>query len=160
MGYDLTLEISGPTDQVRLSYRSDPPLPTADILSLLAFGYSRRLQEFAPEAKNPFSSASASALLSQALSSQVTGRVQRLFGVSRVKLSPNSQQLGTLGGPVLTIEQQLSPQLPLTYETTTANSQYRVFEFEWTVSPRMSVRGFRDQNGIFGLELKFRKRFK
>ena len=158
--YDLTLEVSGPPGRIRLSYRSDPPLPAEDILSLLAFGYSRRLEEFAPASRNSFSSMGASALLSQALSSQVTGRVQRLFGVSRVKLSPYSQQLGTLGGPVLTIEQQLSPQLTLTYETTTANSQYRIFEFEWTVSPRMSVRGFRDQNGIFGLELKFRKRFK
>ncbi len=158
--YDLTLEVSGPTDQIRLSYRSDPPLPTSDILSLLAFGYSRRLQEFAPEAKNPFSSASASALLSSALSSQVTGRIQRLFGVSRIKFSPSSTELGTLGGPVLTVEQQLSPALTLTYETSTANSQYRVIEFEYTVNPRMSVRGFRDQNGIFGLELKFRKRFK
>ncbi len=158
--YDLTLEVSGPTDQIRFSYRSDPPLPTMDILSLLAFGYSRRLQEFAPEAKNPFSSASASALLSQALSSPVTGRIQRLFGVSRIKFSPSSTELGTLGGPVLTVEQQLSPALTLTYETSTANSQYRVIEFEYTVNPRMSVRGFRDQNGIFGLELKFRKRFK
>jgi translocation and assembly module TamB len=158
--YDLTLEISGPTDQIRFSYRSDPPLPTQDILSLLAFGYSKRLEEFAPEATNPFSSASASALLSQALSSQVTGRIQRLFGVSRVKFSPSSTELGALGGPVLTVEQQLSPALTLTYETSTANSQYRVVEFEFTVNPRMSVRGFRDQNGIFGLELKFRKRFK
>jgi translocation and assembly module TamB len=158
--YDLTLEVSGPTDQIRFSYRSDPPLPTADILSLLAFGYSRRLEEFAPEARNPFSSASASALLSQALSSQVTGRIQRLFGVSRIKFSPSSTELGSLGGPVLTVEQQLSPALTLTYETSTANSQYRVIEFEFAVNPRMSVRGFRDQNGIFGLELKFRKRFK
>ena len=158
--YDLTLEISGPTDQIRFSYRSDPPLPTQDILSLLAFGYSRRLEEFAPEAKNPVSSAGASALLSTALSSQVTGRIQRLFGVSRIKYSPTSAELGTLGGPVLTVEQQLSPNLTLTYQTSTANSQYRVIEFEYTFSPRMSVRGFRDQNGIFGLELKFRKRFR
>lgn len=158
--YDLTLEISGPQDQVRLSYRSDPPLPTQDILSLLAFGYSKRLEEFAPESKNPFSSAGASALLSQALSSQVTGRIQRLFGVSRIKYSPTSAELGTLGGPVLTVEQQLSPDLTLTYETSTANSQYRVVEFEYTVNPRMAIRGFRDQNGIFGLELKFLKRFK
>ena len=158
--YDLTLEISGPPDRIRFSYRSDPPLPTADILSLLAFGYSRRLEEFAPENKNPFSTAGASALLSQALSSQMTGRIQRLFGVSRIKFSPASTELGTLSGPVLTVEQQLSPALTLTYETSTANSQYRVIEFEFTVNPRMSVRSFRDQNGIFGLELKFRKRFK
>ena len=158
--YDLTLEVSGPPDQVRFSYRSDPPLPTQDILSLLAFGYSKRLEEFAPESRSPFSSMGTSALLSQALSSPVTGRIQRLFGVSRIKYAPSSAELGTLGGPVLTIEQQISSALTLTYETSTANSQYRVIEFEWAVNPRMSVRGFRDQNGIFGLELLFRKRFK
>jgi len=158
--YDLTLEVSGTPDHVRFSYRSDPPLPTQDILSLLAFGYSKRQEEFAPETRNPFSSMGASALLSQALSNPVTGRIQRLFGVSRIKFSPTSAELGTLGGPVLTVEQQLSSALTLTYQTSTANSQYRVIEFEYTVSPRMSVRGFRDQNGIFGLELQFRKRFK
>jgi len=159
--YDLTLEVAGPPDQIHFSYRSDPPLPTEDILSLLAFGYSKRLEEFAPQPTSPFtSSGAASALLSQALSTQMSGRIQRLFGVSRIKLSPTTGEVGTLGGPVLTVEQQLSPQLTLTYQTSTANSLYRVIEFEWTVSPRMSVRGFRDQNGIFGLELKFRKRFK
>src|SRR5208337_4439266 len=30
--YDLTLDISGPLDRLRSSYRSDPPLPTGDIL--------------------------------------------------------------------------------------------------------------------------------
>lgn len=159
--YDLTLEVAGPPDQIRFSYRSDPPLPTEDILSLLAFGYSKRLEEFAPQPTNPFStSGAASALLSQALSTQVSGRIQRLFGVSRIKLSPTTGEIGMLGGPVLTVEQQLSPELTLTYQTSTANSLYRVIEFNWTVSPRMEVRGFRDQNGIFGLELKFRKRFK
>ncbi|MEJ2006556.1 MAG: translocation/assembly module TamB domain-containing protein [Acidobacteriota bacterium] len=158
--YDLTLEVSGPPDKVQFSYRSDPPLPTEDILSLLAFGYSKRLEEFAPSPSNPFSSASASALLSTALSSPVSGRIQRLFGVSRIKFAPTSGQVGTLGGPVLTVEQQLSPQLTLTYQTSTANSLDRVVEFEWVVSPRLSVRGFRDQNGIIGMELKFRKRFK
>ncbi len=157
--YDLTLEVSGPPDQIKFSYRSDPPLPTEDILSLLAFGYSRRLEEFAPQPTSPLSSAS-TGLLSQALSSQISGRIQRLFGVSRIKLSPTSSEVGTLGGPVLTIEQQLSSKLTLTYQTSTANSLYRVIEFDFTVDPRMSVRGFRDQNGIFGLELKFRKRFK
>ncbi len=157
--YDLTLELSGPPDRIKLSYRSDPPLPTEDILSLLAFGYSRRLEEFAPQPTSPLSSAS-TGLLSQALSSQISGRIQRLFGVSRIKLSPISSEVGTLGGPVLTIEQQLSSKLTLTYQTSTANSLYRVIEFDFTVNPRMSVRGFRDQNGIFGLELKFRKRFK
>lgn len=159
--YDLTLEVSGPPDRIRLSYRSDPPLPTEDILSLLAFGYSKRLEEFAPQATNPFSgSGAASALLSQALSTQMSGRIQRLFGVSRIKLSPTTGEVGMLGGPVLTVEQQLSPDLTLTYQTSTANSLYRVIEFNWTVSPRMAVRAFRDQNGIFALELKFRKRFK
>jgi translocation and assembly module TamB len=157
--YDLTIEISGPPDRLRLAYRSDPPLPTEDILSLLAFGFSQRQQAFSPTTRNPSSSAGASALLSEALSNQVTGRIQRLFGVSRIKYSPYSTQPGALGRPVLTVEQQLAPDLTLTYETSTANSQYRVIEFVWSVNERMDVRGFRDQNGIFGLEIRFKRRF-
>jgi translocation and assembly module TamB len=159
--YDLTLDISGPFERLKLAYRSDPPLPTADILSLLALGYSGREEEMSVAgAPHASTSVGASALLSEALSSQVTGRIQRLFGVSRIKIDPNVGAPGYGSGARVTVEQQVTRDFTVTYVTNTAYSQYRIIQVEWALSDKVSLLGVRDQNGVFGLELKFRQRFK
>jgi translocation and assembly module TamB len=158
--YDLSIQVSGPFDRLRFSYRSDPPLPVEDILSLLAFSQPQRSQSMGTGNSRSFSSVGASALLSEALSSQISGRIQELFGVSRVKIAPSPEDLPITAGPVVTVEQQPSPDLTITYSTSTGNSQYRVIQFEWDVSQNMSIVGVSDYNGVFGLELRFRKRFK
>ena len=159
--YDLTVNVSGPLERVKVSYRSDPPLPTTDIVSLLAFGYASQQEEMATRTNQPVQSVGASALLSQALSTQVSGRIQRLFGVSRIKVDPNLGGLGyTAGGARVTVEQQMTRDLTLTYVTLTSTSQQRIIQFEWNLSDRISLVGLRDHDGIFGMELKFRQRFK
>jgi translocation and assembly module TamB len=158
--YELYLDITGPFDRLKFAYRSDPPLPTEDILSMLALGYSRQEEQVTTAAGRPYSTVGASALLSEALSSQVTGRIQRLFGVSRIKVDPNVGLPGFGSGLRVTVEQRITSDLTLTYVTNTAYSQYRIIQFEWSVSEKVAVIGVRDQNGIFGLELRFRQRFK
>ncbi len=158
--YDLTIDISGPFDRLKVVYRSDPPLPTTDILSLLALGFSRQQSEMSTAVSRPMPAVEAGSLLSQALSSQVGGRVQRLFGVSRVKIDPNVGGPGNTSGARVTVEQQVTRDLTLTYVTNTASSQYRVIQFEWALSDTTSLVGVRDQNGIFGMELKFHRRFR
>lgn len=158
--YDLTLDISGPLDRIKMAYRSDPPLPTSGILSLLALGYSRQEGELSTTGQEHFSSVGASALLSEALSSQMTGRIQRLFGVSRIKIDPNVSGPESAGGARVTVEQQVMRELTLTYITDTSSSQRRVVQFEWQVSDNVSLLGIRDRNGIFGVEVKFRRRYK
>jgi translocation and assembly module TamB len=158
--YNLTLDISGPMDRLKFSYRSDPPLPTTDILSLLALGYVQQEEAFSPVGGSPTTAIGASAILSQALSSQVTGRIQHLFGVSRIKIDPNVGVPGFGSGARVTVEQQVTHDLTLTYVTDTSYSQYRIIQFEWNISDNISVLGVRDQNGIFGMEFRFRRRFK
>jgi translocation and assembly module TamB len=148
-------------DRLKISYRSDPPLPTSDVLSLLAFGYARQQEEMATTTTQPLPAVGASALLSEALSSQVSGRIQQLFGVSRIKIDPNVGGLGaSTGGARVTVEQQVTRDLTITYVTTTDSSQRRIIQFEWVLSDKVSLIGERDQNGIFGGELRFRQRFK
>ena len=48
--YDLTLDISGPFDRLKFSYRSDPPLANTDIISLLALGYVQQEGAFSTAA--------------------------------------------------------------------------------------------------------------
>jgi len=158
--YDLTLDISGPIDRLKFSYRSDPPLANTDIVSLLALGYVRQEGSFAAVGGSPTATIGATAILSEALSSQTTSRIQHLFGVSRIKIDPNVAVPGFGSGARVTVEQQVAHDLTLTYVTDTSYSQYRIIQFEWNVSDNVSVLGVRDQNGVFGLEFRFRRRFK
>jgi len=158
--YDLTLDISGPFDRLKFSYRSDPPLANTDILSLLALGYVKQEGAYSTAAGNPSASIGASAILSEALSSQTTSRIQHLFGVSRIKIDPNVSMPGFGSGALVTVEQQVTHDLTLTYVTDTSYSQYRIIQFEWNISDKVSVLGIRDQNGVSGVEFRFRRRFK
>jgi translocation and assembly module TamB len=158
--YDLTLDVTGPAERTKISYRSDPPLPAEEILSLLALGYARQEEGLNRAATRPFSSIGASALLSQALSSQTSGRLQRLFGVSRIKIDPNISGPLASGGPRVTIEEQVARDFTITYSQNASGVQQRVIEINWDLTDRVSLIGDRDQNGVFGLELRLRHRFK
>jgi translocation and assembly module TamB len=165
--YNLTVDLSGPVGRLKMTYRSDPPLPTEDVFSLLALGYARQQQQASTSGLvssfaggNPLQSVGESALLSQALSSQVTGRIQRLFGVSRIKIDPNVGLPGFSTGARVTVEQQVTRDLTLTYITNTASSQYQIIQFEWAIGENVSLIGVRDPNGIVGVELRHRQRFR
>ncbi|MBI1940840.1 MAG: translocation/assembly module TamB domain-containing protein [Acidobacteria bacterium] len=159
--YDLTVDLSGPLHRLKVAYRSDPPLPTSDVLSLLALGFASQQAEMSTTTSQALPTVGASALLSEALSSQVSGRIQQLFGVSRIKIDPNVGGLGaTTGGARVTVEQQVTRDFTITYVTTTDSSQRRIIQVEWVLNDKVSLFGVRDQNGIIGGELRFRQRFK
>jgi translocation and assembly module TamB len=155
--YDLILRITGPADHPNISYRSDPPLSTPSILALLAFGYTSEDQLIAASGRSNLSAQGANALLSQALSTQTSSRITRLFGLSRIGIDPNPS---SLGGARVTVEEQLRRDFTITYVNTTGGIQERIIQLEWNVTDNISLLGVRDQNGVYGLELDFRHRFK
>lgn len=158
--YNLTIDVTGPMDRTKLAYRSDPPLPNEEILSLLALGYAPQQALMSSSGSQPFGTVGASALLSQALSSQVSGRVQRIFGVSRIRIDPNLLGPATAGGARITIEERLARDLTITYSTNTAAAQQRDIRLRWDISDRISLIGERDINGVFGIEVRFHRRLK
>ncbi len=158
--YNLTLDITGPFDRLKFSYRSDPPLAQTDIISLLALGYVPQEGALPALQGNPTTSIGASAILSEALSSQIGGRIQHLFGVSRIKIDPDVGMPGLSSGERVTVEEQITHDLTLTYITDTAYSQYTIVQFELNIGNNMSILGVRDPNGVFGIEFRFHHRFK
>jgi len=102
----------------------------------------------------------ASALLSEAISSQVGGRVERLFGITRFRVDPG---LGTGGSGQnaaarVTVEQQVSPTLNVTYVSNVSSTQQQVIQVEYLVTRTISIVALRDQNGTFGVDIRFKKR--
>ncbi|HEX4427359.1 MAG TPA: translocation/assembly module TamB domain-containing protein, partial [Terriglobales bacterium] len=153
--YDVTLLLNGKldtTDSLKITYRSEPPLPTADIIALLAFGQtteqSAQLQQ---SGQGVLGQGASSALLAAALNATISNRVQRLFGVSRIKIDPqglSTETSTTQSGPALTIEQQISDKLTVSYSANVSQTSQQVIQAEYNVTRSISIVGIRDQNGV------------
>lgn len=161
--YEVTLNFTGKASKLNLAYRSDPPLPPSDVIALLALGRTGEESELRTSGSGQGSpEAGATQLLGEAISSQLGGRIERLFGVSRFKIDPFLAGTGTEQNATarITIEQQLTRDLVITYITNVSSTQQQVIQVEYAVSREISIVALRDQNGTFGLDVKFKKRFK
>jgi translocation and assembly module TamB len=161
--YEITLNFSGQASKMSLSYRSDPPLPANDIVTLLAMGQTSSEVATRTGGVTQPGSAGASALLSEAISSQLGGRVERLFGITRFRVDPGLAGLGVNGSGQnaaarVTVEQQVTRNLTVTYVSNVSSTQQQVIQVEYNVTRTISVVGLRDQNGTFGIDIVFKKR--
>jgi translocation and assembly module TamB len=164
--YDVTLALTGDISKpngLKVNYRSDPPLPTADIIALLAFGQtteeSAQLQQTNQSA---FTQQASSALLAAALNATLNNRAQRLFGNSRIKIDPQGLESETStitqSGPAVTIEQQVKDNLTVSYTTDVSQTSQQVIRAEYNVSKNVSIVAIRDQNGVVSFDVKIRRR--
>jgi len=103
----------------------------------------------------------ASALVGQAIANPVAGRLQRFFGVSSIKIDPQFLT-GVDSSPQarLTIEQQITPDITFTYITNITHPNPQVIRVEWSLNKRWSVVALREENGLFGMDFYYKKRFK
>ncbi|MGA9712555.1 MAG: translocation/assembly module TamB domain-containing protein [Candidatus Sulfotelmatobacter sp.] len=161
--YDLNITATGTPDRLNLNYRSEPPLPQSDIIALLALGRtnqeSSQLQE--QSGQGAFSDQASALILSQALNSTVSNRLDRLFGASNIKIDPQGLTTETnpiSNGPQITIEQQFSNNLSLTYSTNVSQSSQQIIEGEYYVNRSVSLVGNRDQNGVVSFDVRIRHR--
>jgi translocation and assembly module TamB len=156
--YDITLGFHGSVDKLSTTYRSEPPLPTADIIALLALGRTREETALNQTTNQTFADTESNAILGQALNAAVSSRVQKLFGVSRIKIDP---QVGeTNPNARLTIEEQVNKNITLTYITNLASTTQQVIQVEYNVNRNLSILVVRDQYGVLGFEVRMRQRKK
>lgn len=159
--YDITLGLHGSPTKMNVSYRSDPPLPEADVVALLALGRTQNEQQIYGQqqmavAANP----TTEALLGGALNASVSSRVQRLFGSGSVKVDPN--YLGVLGNSTtrVTVEEQLGKTLTLTYATDVNTTAQQFLQAEVAINRHVSLLIARDESGVFSMVLKATRRYR
>jgi translocation and assembly module TamB len=162
-GIDVTLNVSGPFTKLNLTPRSDPPLQFNEIVALLATGRSPTSDptRLAQEATSPQSwqQMGASALLGQALASPVSDRLQRFFGVSQLRIDPTLPGVENNPQARLTLEQQVTSDITFTYIADVTSSNPEVVRVEWSFAKQWSVVALREDNGLFGIDFFFKKRF-
>ncbi len=159
--YDITVGLHGTAANLKPTYRSEPPLSEADIFALLALGRTQEeAQLYQEQQVANGTDPTTSALLGGALNATVSSRVSKLFGGGSVKIDPSF--IGTLGNSTarITVQQQLSRQLTLTYATNINSSSEQLIQLQYQLSPNVSVVATRDESGVFSIVYKLRKRYR
>jgi len=159
--YDITLGLHGTLDKPAFTYRSDPPLPEADVVALLALGRTQDQQRlYTSQQMQTVANPTTDALLGGALNATVSSRVQKLFGAGSVKVDPN--YLGALGNSTsrIIVEEQLGRYLTLTYATNVNTTGQQLIQAEVAINRHVSLLMARDESGVFSMVLKATRRYK
>lgn len=159
--YDVTVGLHGTTSNLKTTYRSEPPLSEADIFSLLALGRTQEEAQISQEQQTAAGTdPTTSSLLGGALNATVSSRVSKLFGGATVKIDPAF--VGTLGGSSarITVQQQLTQQITLTFATNVNYSAEQLIQVAYQLTPMTSVVATRDETGVFSVVYKIRKRYR
>lgn len=162
-GITVNISFRGSPSKVDVTYRSDPPLQTSEIIALLAVGRDPNVtgnRIATPVGGGAPNQLGAVSVLSEALASQVSGRLERFFGVSRVKIDPQMTGVETLPQARLTVEQQVSKDITITYITNLTRTQEQNIRVQWDLNREWSVLAVREETGAIGLFFQYRKRFK
>jgi translocation and assembly module TamB len=161
--YDITLGLHGtPDNPINVTYRSDPPLPEADVVALLALGRTQSEQGLYTEQQQQSVSLAPSTdvLLGGALNATVSSRVQKLFGAGSVKVDPS--YLGALGNSTtrITVEEQVGPNVTLMYATNVDTTAQQLIQAEIAVNRHVSLVVARDESGVFSMVIRAIRRYK
>jgi translocation and assembly module TamB len=166
-GITVDVGFSGSLNKLNFSYSSDPPLQASDIIALLAVG--RTPSTAGPLATTQSTTNSnnsylglgdgSNSLLAQAIAPN-SGRLQKFFGVSHIKIDPQLTDVTIVPQARLTMEQQVSSDVTLTYITNLAVTSQQIVRVEWDFNRKWSAVALRDENGAFSIDFQYRKRFK
>ena len=159
--YDITLDMHGTLPRMTVNYRSDPPLPEADVISLLALGHTQNQERlYTAQQEQSLTNPTTDALLGGALNATVSSRVQKLFGAGSVKIDPH--YLGALGNSTsrITVQEQFGRNVTFTYATDVDTTGQQLLQAEIAVNHHVSFMVARVESGVFSMVIKATRRYR
>lgn len=146
--YNLTVTLTGPIDKLTTSYMSDPPLSTADVISLLLRGQTTT--------EAAASGTSTDALLASGTASNFSSGVQRLVGISSLQISP---LLGANPSARIALQQRVTKNFLFTFSTDVSQPGSGQVQGEYQFNPRWSVRVQGDELGGVAVDGRYHTKF-
>jgi hypothetical protein len=101
----------------------------------------------------------AQSLLASTVSSQVSGKIAKLAGVLQLQIDPGQAPTTARTRVRVAIQQHVTSNLLVTYATDITSTQRQAVQVEYKFNPRWSVTGTRNQNGGFGVDVRYRTGF-
>ena len=162
-GVQVTLNVTGPVQNMNLAYQSDPPLPFSDIVGLLAAGRTPTsdpvlLANQPAVPAQSFQQMGESAILNKVVTNPVSGQLKRVFGVTELKIDPTFTSGSELPQARLTLQQNITRQLNFTYVTNLTRADSQILRAEWALNQRWSAVATRQENGLVGIDLFYKRR--
>ena len=152
--YNITINMTGTTDRLRTVYTSDPALPSADIINLLAFG-----QTTADAASNATpASVGAESAVASAVGGQVASQVQKLAGISQLTINPMAGNSSNPGAQI-TVQQRVTGNVLLTFSTNATSAQNQSVQVQYQPNKNVTVSVLRDEYGGYGVDVRYHKAF-
>jgi translocation and assembly module TamB len=151
--YNIQARFWGPLDQLHTNYASDPALPPADIINLVAGG-----QTTEAAAANPMPGyLGAESFIASQVSGQVTSRLAKVAGISQLSIDPvlGSNQQGV--GARVAVQQKVTSKIYVTFASDTTSTQSEEIKLEYQLSPRVTVNAVRNQNGGVAFDARIHK---
>ena len=154
--YDIQMRFWGPADHLHTNYASDPTLPPADVINLIAFGKTSEASAANP---TPSGSLGAQSLVASQVSNQVTNRIEKLAGISQLSVDPVLGDSQQSAGARVAIQQRVTSKVFVTFSTDVTGTQKQVVKMEYHLNNRTSFDAVRDQNGGFSFQTSLRKQW-
>ncbi len=158
--YRMLLDVNGDMDHMRFNVTSDPPLSTVEILSLLTTGKEKDPADVNSRRQAEITGLSAASILSESLTGALGKRMQRIFGLQSFRVDPFLA--GAENDPTarVTINERVSKDLSITFSRNLSTNEEQIVIVEYDVNKNLSIVGTRNENGEYGIDFRFRKRFR
>ena len=171
--YRVTLRVAGTSERLQPEFTSDPPLPSADVLSLLLADTTPAGDVEVASLRSPnqrqqeLLQARATRALTGALSAEVGKVVQDTFGVDTFQITPllvdpYQQSVGLSVNPAarVTIGKRLSDRIYLTYARSLSSStRDEIILLEYDQSDTLGWVLSQNEDGTYALEVRKRVTF-
>jgi translocation and assembly module TamB len=155
--YNLTMTLRGPFDRLTISYVSDPPLATADVINLIAFG--KTTSESAANSSSQSTDSMIASGAQSAIGSSVSSGVQKLAGLSSLQIDPlvggNSQNPSAR----VALQQRVTKNFLFTFSTDVSQPGNELVQGEYQINKRWSVSMTRDQLGGVSVDGHYHTKF-
>ena len=126
--YDVRIAVSGTPGKTETSWTSEPPLPEPDIMALVVTG--RTVDQMRGE-ESEVARAQALSYLTGRVGSKFGGGLQRVTGISEVRIEPVLIANETDPTARLTVGQNVTDQVKLMYSTNLADSNDQIWIVEY-----------------------------
>jgi len=167
-GYRVTAQLEGPLSHPQTNVSAEPALPQADVVSLILTGTLSSTDSGTSVLAQSGLGTAASLLTDALINAPISKATNKLFGLSRLEISPVIGGTGSAPTARLTAARRLSKDLTVTYSTNIASDPNQVLAVEYRLSNRLSfvaeyeqgsTRNLSTQRNSFSFEIRMRKRF-
>jgi len=153
--YRVIFSLTGPLNHLNPELSSSPPLPTEEILALLALGEAfERIYSY-----DKSTQLSLSSFLSFRLTERLTSRASKILGLDWLRISPLLTGSTFLATPRLSLGKKITEDITVLYSTNLSTNRRDYLFLEWKFTRDMSIIAIRDEEGRIGLDVKVQKRF-